>query len=153
MHMLGTPKTMQQSPHYDDVVEEVTSYLLGVATEAIALGVEELYVDPGIGFGKRVRRQRRVAAGTAGTGRARRAGDGWHEQEVVSRHDLEGEGRSISSGQRSVSRARWRPQCGRWPVARRWCGFMTSSATAMAAALLGDSSARGIGEPRLGSVR
>jgi dihydropteroate synthase len=54
MHMLGTPKTMQRSPHYDDVVEEVTSYLADVAGQAKALGVEEVYVDPGIGFGKRL---------------------------------------------------------------------------------------------------
>jgi dihydropteroate synthase len=54
MHMLGTPQTMQRSPHYDDVVEEVTSYLTDVAGQAKALGVEEVYVDPGIGFGKRL---------------------------------------------------------------------------------------------------
>jgi dihydropteroate synthase len=54
MHMLGTPKTMQHSPHYDDVVDEVTSYLLDVATRAKSLGVDEVYVDPGIGFGKRL---------------------------------------------------------------------------------------------------
>jgi dihydropteroate synthase len=54
MHMLGTPMTMQQAPHYDDVVDDVTSYLVQVAGQAKALGVEEIYVDPGIGFGKRL---------------------------------------------------------------------------------------------------
>lgn len=54
MHMAGTPKTMQRSPAYDDVVEEVSAYLDAVAHEAAALGVEEIYVDPGIGFGKRI---------------------------------------------------------------------------------------------------
>lgn len=54
MHMLGTPKTMQRSPHYDDVVTEVGEFLAGRAEEAHRLGVEEVYVDPGIGFGKRI---------------------------------------------------------------------------------------------------
>jgi dihydropteroate synthase len=54
MHMAGTPKTMQQSPRYDDVVAEVSAYLAGVAKSAADLGVEEIYVDPGIGFGKRL---------------------------------------------------------------------------------------------------
>ena len=54
MHMAGTPKTMQRSPHYDDVVAEVAAYLSRVAAEASAFGVDEVYVDPGIGFGKQV---------------------------------------------------------------------------------------------------
>jgi dihydropteroate synthase len=54
MHMAGTPKTMQRSPSYDDVVAEVSAYLASVASEAAARGVEEIYVDPGIGFGKRL---------------------------------------------------------------------------------------------------
>lgn len=54
MHMKGTPKTMQVAPHYDDVVSEVANYLAGAAARARGLGVEEIYVDPGIGFGKRV---------------------------------------------------------------------------------------------------
>jgi dihydropteroate synthase len=54
MHMAGTPKTMQKSPHYDDVVAEVSAYLASVASQAAELGVREIYVDPGIGFGKRL---------------------------------------------------------------------------------------------------
>lgn len=54
MHMRGEPKTMQEAPHYDDVIEEVHEYL-GERIEAAAFaGIEpaRLCIDPGIGFGK-----------------------------------------------------------------------------------------------------
>lgn len=54
MHMKGTPRTMQREPRYDDVVAEVTSYLVQRADQAEAAGVEEIWIDPGIGFGKTV---------------------------------------------------------------------------------------------------
>jgi dihydropteroate synthase len=56
MHMLGEPRTMQDEPHYRDVVAEVGDFLierLGVARDA-GISAEALCVDPGIGFGKRV---------------------------------------------------------------------------------------------------
>ena len=52
MHMLGTPLTMQDSPRYEDVVGEVSSFLSSRAREAAEAGVEEVWIDPGIGFGK-----------------------------------------------------------------------------------------------------
>ena len=54
MHMLGEPKTMQEAPHYGDVVREVRDYLACRAEEAISAGVEpgDIILDPGIGFGK-----------------------------------------------------------------------------------------------------
>jgi dihydropteroate synthase len=52
MHMLGDPKTMQVEPHYDDVVAEVRSFLVQRADEAVAAGVDEVWIDPGFGFGK-----------------------------------------------------------------------------------------------------
>jgi dihydropteroate synthase len=52
MHMQGDPRTMQQSPSYDDVVAEVRRFLVERATAARQAGVEEVWVDPGIGFGK-----------------------------------------------------------------------------------------------------
>jgi len=54
MHMLGTPKTMQQDPRYQDVVAEVSEFLLEQAAVAEAAGVkrELICLDPGIGFGK-----------------------------------------------------------------------------------------------------
>ena len=54
MHMLGDPKTMQEAPHYDDVVAEVKEYLREriEAAEFAGIDPEALCVDPGIGFGK-----------------------------------------------------------------------------------------------------
>lgn len=54
MHMLGEPKTMQDDPHYDDVVTQVRDYLRMRADELVAAGVsrERIAIDPGIGFGK-----------------------------------------------------------------------------------------------------
>jgi dihydropteroate synthase len=52
MHMQGSPRTMQEAPHYDDVVAEVHAFVLERARLALAAGVPEVWVDPGIGFGK-----------------------------------------------------------------------------------------------------
>lgn len=52
MHMQGTPKTMQAEPRYDDVVEEVIAYLGEGIKEAREKGIDQIIVDPGIGFGK-----------------------------------------------------------------------------------------------------
>jgi dihydropteroate synthase len=52
MHMRGEPATMQDDPRYDDVVAEVREFLVGKAEAAQAAGVEEVWIDPGIGFGK-----------------------------------------------------------------------------------------------------
>lgn len=52
IHMQGEPRTMQEQPHYDDVVVEVTAFLVRRAERAIDAGVPEVWVDPGIGFGK-----------------------------------------------------------------------------------------------------
>jgi dihydropteroate synthase len=54
MHMLGEPRTMQQSPHYDDVVAEVGAFLAERLGDARAAGIDAgaLAADPGLGFGK-----------------------------------------------------------------------------------------------------
>ena len=52
MHMRGTPPTMQDDPRYDDVVAEVCGFLADRAGAARRAGVGEVWVDPGIGFGK-----------------------------------------------------------------------------------------------------
>ena len=52
MHMQGDPRTMQLDPRYGDVVAEVRAFLRTRAEAALAAGVEEVWVDPGIGFGK-----------------------------------------------------------------------------------------------------
>ncbi len=54
MHMRGTPRTMQDDPRYDDVVSEVRGFLVERAHTATAAGVQEVWIDPGIGFGKRL---------------------------------------------------------------------------------------------------
>jgi dihydropteroate synthase len=52
MHMRGEPGTMQQAPLYDDVLAEVRAALVERAETARAGGVDEVWIDPGIGFGK-----------------------------------------------------------------------------------------------------
>lgn len=52
MHMQGRPETMQTAPRYDDVVAEVLSFLLAASERGRRAGVDEIWIDPGIGFGK-----------------------------------------------------------------------------------------------------
>jgi dihydropteroate synthase len=52
MHSKGSPKTMQKSPEYTDVVKEVYSFLEEQVHFARSKGVESIIIDPGIGFGK-----------------------------------------------------------------------------------------------------
>jgi len=52
MHMQGEPRTMQDQPTYHNVVEDVAGFLGERVASAQAAGVREVYVDPGIGFGK-----------------------------------------------------------------------------------------------------
>jgi dihydropteroate synthase len=52
MHMRGKPKTMQRDVHYDDLVGEIGAFLSERAARARDAGIEEIVIDPGIGFGK-----------------------------------------------------------------------------------------------------
>jgi len=56
MHMQGIPRTMQATPEYDDVTGEVLEFLEDRVREATRRGIarERLFIDPGIGFGKRL---------------------------------------------------------------------------------------------------
>jgi dihydropteroate synthase len=56
MHMLGDPRTMQENPTYDDVVDDVKAFLAERIEFALAEGIDEdrIWIDPGIGFGKTV---------------------------------------------------------------------------------------------------
>jgi len=54
MHIKGTPKNMQENPSYQDVVAEVYDFLFDRVMFAKRNGVEKLFIDPGIGFGKRI---------------------------------------------------------------------------------------------------
>jgi dihydropteroate synthase len=54
MHMQGTPQTMQDNPHYENVVQEIKEYLLQRKNSLLDAGIplEKICLDPGIGFGK-----------------------------------------------------------------------------------------------------
>jgi dihydropteroate synthase len=54
MHMKGTPTDMQDDPSYENVVEEVYNFLYRQIKKATSEGIANIFVDPGIGFGKRV---------------------------------------------------------------------------------------------------
>ncbi len=55
MHMLGTPRTMQENPQYDDVVRQINEFFDERIAYAVSRGIprDKLILDPGIGFGKR----------------------------------------------------------------------------------------------------
>jgi len=52
MHMQGTPETMQQSPHYDDVVADILVWFGSRVAKLRGAGVTDIILDPGFGFGK-----------------------------------------------------------------------------------------------------
>ena len=52
MHMKGTPQTMQLNPEYDDVIMELNRFFARRIARLHALGVDDILVDPGFGFGK-----------------------------------------------------------------------------------------------------
>ncbi|MCA3248485.1 MAG: dihydropteroate synthase [Azospirillum sp.] len=64
MHMLGTPRTMQTDPRYDDAPREVAAFLARrlAACETAGIARADLCVDPGIGFGKSVAHNARLIA-------------------------------------------------------------------------------------------
>ncbi|NCD08544.1 MAG: dihydropteroate synthase, partial [Negativicutes bacterium] len=65
MHMRGTPKNMQQNTEYDNVVEEVTTYLLERAEifKNRGIGKEKVILDPGIGFAKNTEQNLKLMQG------------------------------------------------------------------------------------------
>lgn len=52
MHMQGTPQNMQLTPHYENVVKEVFMYFAEKVDKLRSLGVKDIILDPGFGFGK-----------------------------------------------------------------------------------------------------
>lgn len=62
MHMQGEPRTMQQSPHYDDVVGEVRGFLAERVQACLDAGIapHQLLIDPGFGFGKTLQHNLRL---------------------------------------------------------------------------------------------
>ena len=62
MHIKGTPEDMQKDPHYDDVIAEVSDFLKERMAFALRSGIrsEDIILDPGIGFGKRIEDNLRI---------------------------------------------------------------------------------------------
>ncbi|MFD0862277.1 dihydropteroate synthase [Sungkyunkwania multivorans] len=54
MHMKGTPQTMQKDPTYDDISKEMMHYFSKKINEAKSLGIKDIIIDPGFGFGKTI---------------------------------------------------------------------------------------------------
>ena len=52
MHMQGTPQNMQMNPHYDNLLKEVFLYFAERVQKLRNLGVKDIIIDPGFGFGK-----------------------------------------------------------------------------------------------------
>ncbi len=52
MHMQGTPQTMQATPHYDNLIKEVFLYFAEKIEKLHEMGVKDIILDPGFGFGK-----------------------------------------------------------------------------------------------------
>jgi dihydropteroate synthase len=65
MHRQGDSRTMQVDPTYDDVVGEVEAFLDAAARRARDAGVEDLWLDPGIGFGKTLEHNLALLAATS----------------------------------------------------------------------------------------
>ena len=54
MHMKGTPQTMKENTHYQDLIAEVVDYFLGKVVVLRNLGIKDLIIDPGFGFAKNI---------------------------------------------------------------------------------------------------
>ena len=52
MHMKGNPKTMQENPKYNDVVDDIKFFFKSQIQKAKLYGIKQIILDPGIGFGK-----------------------------------------------------------------------------------------------------
>ncbi len=54
MHIQGTPQTMQNNPTYDDIVADIIKYFSERINKANLLGINDIIIDPGFGFGKSI---------------------------------------------------------------------------------------------------
>ena len=54
MHIKGTPENMQKSPYYDDLIAEIYEFLFNQSQIAAKAGIKNIFIDPGIGFGKTI---------------------------------------------------------------------------------------------------
>lgn len=67
MHMQGTPEFMQQAPHYSEVVKEVSEFLSDrlQACQKAGISLDNIWIDPGFGFGKKLAHNLALLAGLA----------------------------------------------------------------------------------------
>ncbi|PKD43168.1 dihydropteroate synthase [Rhodohalobacter barkolensis] len=63
MHSQGDPKTMQKNPDYEDVVSDIIAFLSRQIEVLKNAGVENVFVDPGIGFGKTLQHNLKIISG------------------------------------------------------------------------------------------
>ena len=114
MHMQGAPRTMQHDPRYDDVVAEVHGFLMDRARGRLEGGVAEIWVDPGIGFGKTRAHNLALLRHLPELVAEGLPGARWYQPQGVSR-DAGGAGRRCGRLARrpSASLARSRPPPGR----------------------------------------
>ena len=61
MHMQGSPETMQIEPQYEDVTKEVFNFFIEKTQKLNALGIADIIIDPGFGFGKSIEHNYRLA--------------------------------------------------------------------------------------------
>ncbi len=55
MHMQGMPNSMQKNPHYEDILVEIVDFFIAEIGKLRALGIKDIIIDPGFGFGKTIR--------------------------------------------------------------------------------------------------
>ena len=125
MHMQGTPRTMQQDPTYDDVVDDVKAFLAERIEAAVGAGIaeERIWVDPGIGFGKTVEHNLELLRRLGGAARARAADRGRHLAQDLHRQDHRPRGRRAHRRDDRLQRAgvaRAAPRCCGSTTCARW---------------------------------
>lgn len=62
MHMQGQPKTMQQAPKYDDILQHILDFFIAQVHKLRAQGLHDVIIDPGFGFGKTVEQNYQLLA-------------------------------------------------------------------------------------------
>jgi len=99
MHMQGTPRTMQQAPHYENVVAEVGAFLRerAQALEAAGVAAERIVLDPGFGFGKTLEHNRALFRGLP-----QLASLGYPVMAGVSRKKMSGHHTGRAAGERTA---------------------------------------------------
>ncbi len=63
MHMKGTPQNMQLNPKYSNLIQEISNYLAAKVEQLSYLGVNDIIIDPGFGFGKTLDHNYRLLKG------------------------------------------------------------------------------------------